>query len=352
MTKSELRKVPASQRTSTCAEDIYGVFSSSGTTGKKTFYIYNKNDKRVHEEFIKSYFGHLGIGPRDLGAILAPVGSDVMTNTMMWQYTTVGAGYTVCPKPRPADVLELINEVPITVISTRPTIAMLPYYEKDIAPHFRESSVRILALGGGFMSRSRRAILEELWGAECYNLLGMSEMFGPMATECHCHDGFHYRDDYLLIEVVNPETGIPVEPGEPGVAVYTTLWEKGFPLLRYWTDDYVYVSQEPCPCGWQTPRIHYLGRLGDCLRVGSGFVFPEAVEDILFEHGLTGEYQINVASQRNVVICAEQGYEDYDYVDTLECLRSLFVECDVQLEIVERRVAEEARDERRFRIYS
>lgn len=41
-----------------------------------------------------------------------------------------------------------------------------------------------LLMGGGFLSSERRKILEDAWGAECYNMFGMSEMFGPMAGEC------------------------------------------------------------------------------------------------------------------------------------------------------------------------
>ena len=87
--KQELRDTPVCERTTTKMEDIYGVFSSSGTTGEKTFYIYNKNDKKVHEEFVKTLFSEVGVTEKDLGAVMLPVDTGVKAHTMMWQFTTI-----------------------------------------------------------------------------------------------------------------------------------------------------------------------------------------------------------------------------------------------------------------------
>ena len=71
--KWEIRKASVEERTTTQSKDIYGVFSSSGTTGEKTYYIYNKNDKRVHEEFVKTFFTELGI-KEEYSDIILPCG--------------------------------------------------------------------------------------------------------------------------------------------------------------------------------------------------------------------------------------------------------------------------------------
>ncbi len=101
MDKNSIRETPVFQRTNTERKDVYGVFSSSGTTGDKTFYIYNRNDKTVHEQFVRTFFDKLGITELDLGAVMAPIGTGVMGHTMLWQFATVGAGYVNCPEPSP-----------------------------------------------------------------------------------------------------------------------------------------------------------------------------------------------------------------------------------------------------------
>lgn len=290
--KRDLRNTPAMERTTTQKKDIYGVFSSSGTTGQKTFYIYNKNDKLVHEEFVKAFYTELGICPEDIGAVMAPVDTGVMAHTMMWQFTTMGAGYINCSVPSPENMIDTVTKVPVTVLATRPSIASNIVYNPLIRQLARQSTVKKLVLGGGFLSKERRKLLEDAWDADCYNMFGMSEVFGPMAGECRQKDGLHYLDRYLMIELLDPDSGKPVDGEKPGVAVYTTLWDKGFPLLRYWTDDLMIIRTEKCKCGSDLPRLYYLGRLNDCFKICGGYVFPENVENILFSFGHIGEYLV------------------------------------------------------------
>lgn len=300
--KDELRTSSVMERTTTDIEDIYGVFSSSGTTGNKTFYVYNKNDKKVHEEFVKTFFEELKVTAEDLGGIMAPVDTGVMAHTMMWEFTTVGAGYINCPQPSPENIALFVEQVPITIIATRPNVATNVVYDKDASKKAFSSKVNKLLLGGGFLSKQRRLLLEKTWNAQCYNLFGMSEMFGPMAAECKQKNGLHYLDKYLMIEIIDPETLLPVKEGEIGVAVYTTLWEKGFPLLRYWTDDLMRIEKKKCECGSELPRLFYLGRLADHFKTEIGkYVFPENVEDILFANGLYGDYEVEFKNDDVIV---------------------------------------------------
>lgn len=290
MYKDEIRHTKIMDRTSSNKDEIYGLFSSSGTTGNPTYYVFSKKDKKIHEKFVKFFFEELGIAENDLGAVLAPVGTDVMSHTMMWQFTTMGAGYINCPKPTPESIYELVMEVPITVIATRPSVAMSVAENDEV----RHSKVSKLLLGGGLLSESRRKIIEKTWDAQCYNLLGTSELFGPMAGECREKNGLHYLNDDILIEVINPASGELVDDGGYGVAVYTTLWNKGFPLLRYWTDDIIKIKTSPCRCGREEPRIYHYGRRTELYDNGKFYVPLAKVEDILFANDFIGEYKFVV----------------------------------------------------------
>lgn len=214
--KREIRNTTVEERSTTEKKDIYGIFSSSGTTGEKTYYIYNRNDKEVHEEFVKTFFTELDITEEDIGGIMAPVDTGVMAHTMMWQFTTMGAGYVNCPIPSPENMIDTVTKVPVTAIATRPSIASGVAYNPLMQQLAQKSHVKKLLMGGGFLSAQRRKLLEKAWDAECYNMFGMSEMFGPMAGECRNKNGLHYLDNYLMIEIVDPKTGDPVEEGTPG----------------------------------------------------------------------------------------------------------------------------------------
>lgn len=328
--KRELRDSTVEQRTTTDMKNIYGVFSSSGTTGEKTFYIYNKKDKQVHEEFVRAFYTELGITENDLGGVMAPVDTGVMAHTMMWQFTTMGAGYVNCPIPSPENIIDTITKIPVTVIATRPSIASSVIYNPYITEIARNSQVNKLLMGGGFLSSERRKLLEKAWGAECYNMFGMSEMFGPMAGECKMKNGQHYLSDYLMIEIVDPSTGRSLDIGEVGVAVYTTLWDKGFPLLRYWTDDLMKLDYSQCECGSENPRLFYKGRLNDCFVINGQYVFPENVENILFKFGHYGEYMFEHSPEK-FVIKVESGNNNIskEMLDELKLLMDK--QCQVQI---------------------
>lgn len=329
--KREIRNTSVQERTTTKPQDIYGVFSSSGTTGEKTYYIYNRNDKKVHEEFVRTFFTELGVTETDIGGVMAPVDTGVMAHTMMWQFTTMGAGYVNCSVPSPENIVDTITKVPVTVIATRPSIASGIAYNPVIQQMAQKSHVKKLLMGGGFLSAERRKLLEKSWDAECFNMFGMSEMFGPMAGECRKKNGLHYLDNYLMIEIVDPLSGKPVDEGKPGVAVYTTLWDKGFPLLRYWTDDVMIITKEKCPCKCEYPRLFYLGRLADCYMVDKKYIFPENLENILFRYGFIGEY--SAEKTNNEFLIKTEGSRNDIQPEMMAEIRELF-RAEVQVEIV------------------
>ena len=158
--KTDVRNTSIFERSSTSLKDVYGVFSSSGTTGEKTFYIYNNKDKKVHEEFVRTFFTELDVSEEDIGAVMAPVDTGVMAHTMMWQFSTVGAGYVNCPLPTPENIIDTINKVPVTVVATRPSIASCVAYSPIIQKMAANSKVNKLLTGGGFLSEERRKLLE------------------------------------------------------------------------------------------------------------------------------------------------------------------------------------------------
>jgi phenylacetate-coenzyme A ligase PaaK-like adenylate-forming protein len=81
-------------------------------------------------------------------------------------------------------------------------------------------------------------------------------------AECPSHgqpsSGYHLYPDLGIVEVINPETGKPVGPEQPGELVFTPLDARGTVVLRYRTGDYIDggLTYEPCPhCGRRVPRL-------------------------------------------------------------------------------------------------
>ena len=91
-------------------------------------------------------------------------------------------------------------------------------------------------------------------------------------------------DEGLLLEIVRPGTGEPVEAGEVGEVVVTTF-NKDYPLIRFGTGDLSAVLPGTSPCGRTNTRIKgWMGRADQSTKVRAMFVTPGQVAEILKRH--------------------------------------------------------------------
>jgi len=119
---------------------------------------------------------------------------------------------------------------------------------------------------------------------QCYGTADLGliayETTGPDETLC---DGMMV-DEGVILELVEPGTGIPVAPGEVGEVVVTTLTAE-YPLIRFATGDLSALLLEPSPCGRTNQRIKgWLGRADQSAKVRGMFVHPVQVGEIARRH--------------------------------------------------------------------
>ena len=138
-----------------------------------------------------------------------------------------------------------------------------------------------------------RRTLQERLGIELFDHCGEAVM-GPLAGECHRHDGMHLHAREMWVEFLDPETGAPVAPGESGEVVVTQLGERAMPLLRYAPGDVFRTWAEPCPCGDRSPRIAFVGQVGGIRKIKGVLVHPAQVKQTLAHFPELGAFQIEV----------------------------------------------------------
>lgn len=91
-------------------------------------------------------------------------------------------------------------------------------------------------------------------------------------------------DEGIILEIVEPGSGVPVAPGEVGEVVVTTLSPE-YPLIRFATGDLSALLVAPSPCGRTNLRIKgWLGRADQSAKVRGMFVHPSQVVEILKRH--------------------------------------------------------------------
>jgi len=88
-------------------------------------------------------------------------------------------------------------------------------------------------------------------------------------------------NENLIVEIVRPGTGDPVEPGEVGELVVTNF-NTAYPLIRFGTGDLSALLDEPSPCGRTNLRIRgWMGRADQRTKVKGMFVDPKQVDQLV-----------------------------------------------------------------------
>jgi phenylacetate-CoA ligase len=216
-------------------------------------------------------------GARKLGA-MAVSGGGQSTSQRLKAIIDYGATVLICT---PTYALHMASEARKTGI--------------DLA---KETAVRITLHAGepGASIPSTKKMIEESWGAKCFDHPGATEV-GAFGFECQSQpDGVHVNEHEFIAEILDPDTGAHVEDGEKGELVITNLGRIGSPVIRYRTGDMVQPSYRPCPCGRPFLLLQggVLGRVDDMLIVRGVNVFPGAVENIIREFQEIEEFRVEL----------------------------------------------------------
>jgi phenylacetate-coenzyme A ligase PaaK-like adenylate-forming protein len=158
--------------------------------------------------------------------------------------------------------------------------------------------IKSVLLTADYVPRSIVASLEKRWRCRVYQHYGMTESGLGGGVECDLRNGYHLREADLFYEIVDPEEGRPLPPGEVGEVVFTTLTRRGMPLIRYRTGDLAAFKTAACPCGSTLRRMRPVQR-----RIDSGIALgdlavlhlPDLDEAIFSVDGVM-DYQAKVIS--------------------------------------------------------
>jgi phenylacetate-CoA ligase len=168
----------------------------------------------------------------------------------------------------------------------------------------RSLALRVGVFGAEPWSENMRDEVERKLNIKAVDIYGLSEVMGPgVAMQCLETDrGMHIFEDHFLPEIIDPDTGEVLPPGEQGELVFTTLTKEAFPLIRYRTKDISRLIHEKCACGRTMVRMEKItGRTDDMLIIRGVNVFPSQVEHVLMGvEGVEPHYQIVVNREGNM----------------------------------------------------
>lgn len=286
-------------------EEGVRVFQTSGTTGKPVKVLFTFRDWfSVGCEHVAYQANVFEINKSDIAFL--PFGYGLFIAWWGWHAGLERMGVTVVPGGAQSSQDRIRNIIAweATVVLGTPTyILHLGDVARDMGVNLNsDSRVRLVVLAGepGAQIPSTRAIVEETWGAKCYDAIGASEMPVSFGFECLHKKGTHLIESMFLPEVVEPDGEGYVEPGEQGELVMTNLCMETMPLIRYRLRDLVSLTYEKCECGRTFARMNggVLGRVDDMINYAGVNIYPSAIENVVRSvKAFSSEFQIVVPKQ-------------------------------------------------------
>jgi phenylacetate-CoA ligase len=197
--------------------------------------------------------------------------------------------------------LRTMQEIGATVLVCTPSYALrLAEVAQEHGLDTHESSVRVTIHAGepGTSIPATRERIERAWGARAFDHAGMTEM-GAYGFACSQQRGIHVNEGEFIAEILDPQTGQPVQEGQTGELILTNLGRWGSPALRYRTGDLVQHGGYQCACGRSFLLLAggILGRVDDMLIVRGVNVYPSALANVLHRFPEVAEYRVIVTQE-------------------------------------------------------
>ena len=286
-------------------KDLLRIHASSGTTGKPTVVGYTKKDLDTWSECVCRVACMGGAEPSDTAQIC--FGYGMFTGALGLHYGLEKLGAAIVPSStgNTEKQLMFMKDFQTSLLVATPSYALrIAEVAEQIGIHPEtDLSIKTALVGSELMTEAMREEIYKAWGREIRltQNYGMSELIGPgVSGECLEFNGMHINEDHFIPEIIDPETGEILPPGEKGELVITCITKEALPLIRYRTKDITRLIYEPCKCGRTTVRMESLmGRTDDMLKIRGVNVFPSQIEEVLLSIEECGPHYEIVVDRKN-----------------------------------------------------
>jgi len=221
---------------------------------------------------------------------------DVVLNTFSYHMVAAGLdfhgglrrlGATVIPSGTSSteNQVQLIRDLGVTGYTGTPSFLMAIIKKaEEMGYHFKNDfKVRRASFAAEPLQHFLRKKFEEEYGIDTYQMYGATAV-GDIAYECREKKHWHICEE-VIVEIVDPNTGKQLGPGELGEVVVTRL-NNIFFLFRFGTGDLSSLIKERCPCGRTSSRITGIsGRVGEATKVRGMFIAPSQLKLVASRFG-------------------------------------------------------------------
>lgn len=307
-------------------KDIVRIHSTSGTTGKPIVVGYTRNDIGIWTTLIARILTATGITDHDFVQIA--FNYNITAAGLGFHYGAEKIGASVIPSSMDniGRQIQIMKDYKTTAIISTPGYALhISKVMDELGIHPESLYLKTGLFGAEAWSDNLRSEIEKGLHIKAYDNYGLTELIGPgISFECECRNGLHVNEDHFIVEVINPNTQTPVDFGEEGELVFTTITKQGFPLIRYRTGDISSLSEDRCECGRTLVRMKRVsGRTDDMMIIDGINVFPSQIEECLLQiEGIEPHYQI-ILDRKDGSDTMEIQVEASDSIQSIDVVSSI-----------------------------
>ncbi len=310
-------------------DQVVRVHASSGTTGKPTVVGYTKKDLETWSGLMARALTLAGVTAKDM--VHNAYGYGLFTGGLGAHYGIERLGATVIPVSggNTKRQITIMKDFKSTVLLATPSYALnLAETMETLDVDPKSLSLRVGVFGAEPWSENMRDEVERKLNIKAVDIYGLSEVMGPgVSMQClEGEKGMHIFEDHFLPEIIDPDTGEVLPPGEKGELVFTTLTKEAFPIIRYRTKDISRLMYDTCACGRTLVRMEKVtGRTDDMLIIRGVNVFPSQIEHVLMgTEGVEPHYQIVVNREGNMdTMAVEVEVSEDIFSDEIKALENL-----------------------------
>jgi phenylacetate-CoA ligase len=305
----DFRKLPFTVREDLMNNYPYGMFAvplrevvrlhaQTLSLDKPVVMGFTANDLKHWSNLMARNLVGVGVGKEDVVQIALTFG--IVTGPFGIQLGAERIGASVIPisSGNYASQIKIMRDYKTSTLVSTPTFALkLVQALEDSGVDPKSLSLKYGILGSEPWSEKTRNHLEASLYISATDAYGLTEVFGPgVAWECPEKNGLHIAEDHFIPEIIDPNTLEPLEEGQTGELVLTTLSKEAFPLIRYRTGDIATLDYEPCTCGRTHCRVSRIfQRCDDVIIMRGTSIMPEEIGKIIATaNGGIPNYQLEV----------------------------------------------------------
>ena len=292
---SDLSSLPLTEKSSIAADpdrfvcverkDIGEIVFTSGTTGDPCKIIYSNNDMQRLRYNEQRCFSAAGVNAEDI-VLLTCTGDRCFIAGMAYYLgaRSVGAAAVRNGLNSVDSHLDILRTLHPTVIVGVPSF-LKHLGEAAYKQGLTDSVRKLICIGEPvrdkfFELAGLGSQLGRLWNADVHSTYASSEIVSSFC-ECEALNGGHLLPDLVIAEIID-DNGKLLDYGQVGELVLTQLNAEGMPLIRFRSGDITFLTNEPCRCGRNTPRLGpILGRKSQLLKCKGTSIYPQGIYNIM-----------------------------------------------------------------------